>query len=553
MARTAKQVEKLARTSDGLRELDARISVCRACPRLVEWRESVATTGRRASFADEPYWGRPVHSFGDPQAAVLIVGLAPAANGANRTGRMFTGDRSGDWLFSALHRAGYASQPTSTDASDGLELTGARITAPVRCAPPANKPTVEEKANCAPWLDRELELSEPYLRSILALGLIGWDSTIKAARTRGWHVPRPKPKFGHGAEAQFTKPDGGIIRLVGSYHVSQQNTFTGKLTEPMLDAAVAGTFKGIYIQGEDIMQSDPDTRHVAAGLAAMECVIVQDLFFNGTSDFAHVFLPGSTFLEKDGTFTNAERRINRVRKVMAPRNGYADWEVTQLLANAMGAGWDYTHPQEIMAEIAATTPSFAGVDYDLLEREGSVQWPCNADAPTGTPVMHADGFVSGKGRFMITEYIPTHEKTGPRFPLLLTTGRIMSQYNVGTQTRRTANMVWHDEDVLEIHPHDAEVRGIRHGDHVRLASRKGDTTLRADVTDRVMPGVVYTTFHHEGTQTNVVTTEASDWATNCPEYKVTAVQVAPSNGPSDWQRETADRTRDNRRIQPAAE
>lgn len=321
----------------------------------------------------------------------------------------------------------------------------------------------------------------------------------------------------------------------------------------MLDAALQGDFKGMYIQGEDIMQSDPNTRHVAAGLAAMECVIVQDLFFNGTSDFAHVFLPGSTFLEKDGTFTNAERRINRVRKVMAPRNGYADWEVTQLLANAMGAGWNYTHPQEIMAEIAATTPSFAGVDYDLLEREGSVQWPCNADAPTGTPVMHVDQFVSGKGRFMITEYIPTHEKTGPRFPLLLTTGRIMSQYNVGTQTRRTENVVWHDQDVLEIHPHDAEVRGIRHGDLVRLASRKGDTTLRADVTDRVMPGVVYTTFHHEGTQANVVTTEASDWATNCPEYKVTAVQVAPSNGPSDWQKETAERNRDNRRIAPAAE
>ena len=321
----------------------------------------------------------------------------------------------------------------------------------------------------------------------------------------------------------------------------------------MLDAAIDGTFKAIYIQGEDIMQSDPDVQHVAAGLGAMECVIMQDIFMNGTSDYAHIFLPGSTFLEKDGTFTNSERRINRVRQVMAPRNGYADWEVTQLLANRLGANWNYTHPSQIMDEIAATTPSFAGVTYDLLDQEGSVQWPCNEQAPKGTPIMHVGEFVSGKGRFMMTEYIPTAEKTGPRFPLLLTTGRIMSQYNVGTQTRRTDNVVWHGEDVLEIHPLDAEERGIKDGSWVRLASRSSDTTLRALITDRVMPGVVYTTFHHETTQTNVVTTDASDWATNCPEYKVTAVQVSPSNGPSDWQKETVRRIELNRRIRPAAE
>ena len=319
----------------------------------------------------------------------------------------------------------------------------------------------------------------------------------------------------------------------------------------MLDAAVDGTFKGLYVQGEDILQSDPDTKHVAAGLAAMDCVIVHDLFLNETANYAHVFLPGSTFLEKDGTFTNAERRINMVRRVMAPRNGLADWEVTQGLANAMGAGWSYSHPAEIMDEIAETTPSFAGVSYDLLDRVGSVQWPCNDAAPEGTPLMHVGGFVRGKGRFIVTEYVATDEKTGPRFPLLLTTGRILSQYNVGAQTRRTDNNVWHDQDVLEIHPHDAEQRGVTQGSWVKLASRSGETALRAEITERVSPGVVYTTFHHPDTQANVVTTDYSDWATNCPEYKVTAVQVMPSNGPTDWQEDYAAQAARARRIEAA--
>ncbi|WP_323019323.1 formate dehydrogenase subunit alpha [Pararhodobacter sp.] len=321
----------------------------------------------------------------------------------------------------------------------------------------------------------------------------------------------------------------------------------------MLDAAVEGSFKGLYCQGEDILQSDPDTKHVAAGLAAMDCVIVHDLFLNETANYAHVFLPGSTFLEKNGTFTNAERRINLVRKVMAPKNGYEDWEVTQMLANAMGANWNYAHPSQIMDEIALLTPSFAGVSYDVLEEKNSVQWPCNEKAPEGTPTMHVNGFVRGKGKFIRTEYVATDEKTGPRFPLLLTTGRILSQYNVGAQTRRTANVVWHDQDLLEIHPHDAENRGIRDGDYVRLASRSGETTLRATITDKVSPGVVYTTFHHPDTQANVVTTDFSDWATNCPEYKVTAVQVSPSNGPSQWQEEYAAQAEQSRRILPAAE
>jgi formate dehydrogenase major subunit len=303
----------------------------------------------------------------------------------------------------------------------------------------------------------------------------------------------------------------------------------------MLDAAVDGAFKGIYIQGEDILQSDPNTKHVAAGLEAMECVVVQDLFLNETAVHAHVFLPGSTFLEKNGTFTNAERRIQRVRKVMTPKNGYEDWEITQLLSNAMGYPSTYSHPSEIMDEVARLTPTFAGVSFEALDREGSIQWPCNAAQPQGTPVMHMDGFARGRGKFVVTEYVPTDEKTGPRFPLLLTTGRILSQYNVGAQTRRTDNVLWHEEDVLEIHPHDAEHRGIRDQDWVKLHSRAGETTLRAKITDRVAPGVVYTTFHHPATQANVVTTEFSDWATNCPEYKVTAVEISISNGPSEWQ------------------
>ena len=316
----------------------------------------------------------------------------------------------------------------------------------------------------------------------------------------------------------------------------------------MLDAATDGEFKAIFIQGEDILQSDPNTHHVAAGLAAMECVVVQDLFLNETANYAHVFLPGSTFLEKDGTFTNAERRIQRIRKVMSPKNGYGDWEIVQLVANALGLGWEYSHPSEIMDEIARLTPPFAGVSYAALDEAGSLQWPATADNPGGTPVMHIDHFVRGRGKFVVTDYVATDEKTGPRFPLLLTTGRILSQYNVGAQTRRTDNVAWHPEDLLEIHPHDAENRGVRDGDWVRLSSRAGETTLRAAITDRVAPGVVYTTFHHPSTQANVITTDYSDWATNCPEYKVTAVQVSPSNGPSDWQEEYEALSRRSRRI-----
>jgi formate dehydrogenase major subunit len=321
----------------------------------------------------------------------------------------------------------------------------------------------------------------------------------------------------------------------------------------MFDAAVDGSFLGLYVQGEDIVQSDPDTHHVVRGLSAMECVVVQDLFLNETANFAHVFLPGSTFLEKDGTFTNAERRIGRVRKVMPSRSGMEDWQITMALSNALGFPMHYHHPSEIMDEIAALTPSFSGVSFAKLDALGSVQWPCNEAAPTGTPLMHIDHFVRGKGHFVITEYVATDERTGPRFPLLLTTGRILSQYNVGAQTRRTGNSTWHKEDLLEIHPQDAEMRGIRNNDWVKLQSRAGATSLRAKITERVAPGVVYTTFHHPQTQANVVTTEFSDWATNCPEYKVTAVQISPSNCPTEWQSHYQDLSDNARHIADAAE
>ena len=306
----------------------------------------------------------------------------------------------------------------------------------------------------------------------------------------------------------------------------------------MFDAAMEGTFKGLYVQGEDIVQSDPDTQHVTAALSQLECLVVQDIFLNETAKYAHVFLPGSSFLEKDGTFTNAERRISRVRKVMKPLGGLADWEVTVKLANALGYPMNYSHPSQIMDEIAALTPTFHGVNYAKLDKLGSVQWPCNEGTDeAGTPIMHVDGFVRGKGRFVITQYVASPEKVTRMFPLVLTTGRILSQYNVGAQTRRTPNNLWHDEDRLEIHPHDAEERGIRDGDWVGIASRAGETVLRAVVSERMQPGVVYTTFHFPESGANVITTDSSDWATNCPEYKVTAVQVSKVTQPSEWQRD----------------
>jgi formate dehydrogenase major subunit len=296
----------------------------------------------------------------------------------------------------------------------------------------------------------------------------------------------------------------------------------------MFDAAIAGQYRGLYVQGEDIAQSDPNTSHVHAALRAMDMVIVQDLFLNETSKFAHVFLPGTSFLEKDGTFTNAERRINRVRPVMKSKTGKSEFEVTCDLATAMGYPMSYENGAAIMDEIAATTPTFAGVSFAKLDELGSIQWPCNELNPEGTPMMHVDKFVRGEGRFMKTQYVPTDEKATRQFPLLLTTGRVLSQYNVGAQTRRTANNIWHSEDILDLHESDAELRGISDGSWVKLSSRVGETIMKAHITDEVPAGVVYTTFHFPESGANVITTEYSDWATNCPEYKVTAVEISPS-------------------------
>ena len=217
-----------------LSTLDEQVTHCRACPRLVAWRETVAVQ-KRAAFRDQQYWGRPVPGFGPPDAALAIVGLAPAAHGANRTGRMFTGDRSGDVLYAALHAVGLANQPTSVHAGDGLELRGTRITAPVRCAPPANKPTPAERDNCRPWLVRELTLLAPTLRAIVVLGAFGWHALLPALAEAGWAVPRPRPVFGHGMHVELPGP----LHLLGCYHVSQQNTFTGRLTPAMLDDVLA--------------------------------------------------------------------------------------------------------------------------------------------------------------------------------------------------------------------------------------------------------------------------------------------------------------------------
>ena len=298
----------------------------------------------------------------------------------------------------------------------------------------------------------------------------------------------------------------------------------------MLDAATVGDFRAIYIQGEDIAQSDPNTQHVRAALDAMDLVIVQDLFLNETSRHAHVFLPGTSFLEKDGTFTNAERRINRVRPIMASRTGMSEWEATCALSTAMGYPMHYDTAAQIMDEIAGLTPTFAGVSFDLLDRVGSVQWPCNDAAPLGTPIMHEQGFTRGMGNFVTTPYVPTDERATRKFPLLLTTGRVLSQYNVGAQTRRTPNVTWHAEDVLDMHEADAELRGITDGSWVEVSSRIGATSMRVHVSDEIPAGVVYTTFHHPISGANVITTDNSDWATNCPEYKVTAVEVRPDSG-----------------------
>ena len=345
--------------------------------------------------------------------------------------------------------------------------------------------------------------------------------------------PHEFPGYRHVSDSttRATLEDAWDVKLQGEPGLRIPN---------MLDEAISGKFKALYCEGEDIAQSDPNTQHVTHALESMECVIVQDLFLNETAMYAHVFLPGSSFLEKNGTFTNAERRISPVRKVMEPKNGYEDWEITVMLSNALGYPMKYKHASEIMDEVARLTPTFKGVSFKKLDELGSIQWPCNDESPEGTPTMHIDEFVRGKGKFFVTEYVPTSEKVNSKFPLIMTTGRILSQYNVGAQTRRTSNVKWHDEDLVEIHPHDAEERGIIENDWVGITSRSGETVLRAKITEKVQPGVVYTTFHHPESGANVITTDNTDWATNCPEFKVTAVQLTKVSELSTWQNQYKD-------------
>ncbi len=342
--------------------------------------------------------------------------------------------------------------------------------------------------------------------------------------------------FPHEYSGYRSVADDSVREIFETKWNAKLDNVPGYRIPNMFDEAVNGTYKGMYIQGEDVAQSDPDTHHVEAALKSLDMLIVQDLFLNETARFAHVFLPGTSFLEKDGTFINAERRINRVRPVMKSATGKQEWEVTQDLGRALGFDMGFNSSSEIMDEIADVTPSFTNVTFELLDEKGSLQWPVNDDNPDGAEIMHVSEFVGGKGKFIPTEYVPTTEKTNRKFPLLLTTGRILSQYNVGAQTRRTENSDWHEEDVLEIHPSDAEVHGIQDGQWASVKSRKGDITLRARLSSRMQPGVVYTTFHHPDTGANVVTTDNADWATSCPEYKVTAVAVAPANHKSDWQK-----------------
>jgi formate dehydrogenase major subunit len=342
--------------------------------------------------------------------------------------------------------------------------------------------------------------------------------------------------------------DESVRKLFSDAWGVEQDPEPGYRIPNMFDAAIRGDYKGMFVQGEDIAQSDPNTHHVEAALENLDCLVVCDLFLNETAKFAHVFLPGTSFLEKDGTFTNAERRLGRVRPVMVPATGKHEWQIPVEIARAMGYDMHYNNPSEIMDEIAALTPTFKRVSLERLDNEGSMQWPVTDEAPMGTPIMHIDGFVRGKGLFVVTEFVPTEEKVTRKFPLILTTGRILSQYNVGAQTRRTENNIWHDEDILEIHPHDAEERGIKDGELVKLLSRKGETTLHAKVSDRMQPGVVYTTFHMPVTGANVITTEFSDWATNCPEYKVTAVQVEHATQMSEWQKQYIEFNTERRKL-----
>lgn len=302
---------------------------------------------------------------------------------------------------------------------------------------------------------------------------------------------------------------------------------TAGLTIPeMFDAALAGSVRGLWIQGEDVAQSDPNEQHVRAALSALELLVVQELFLSETARYAHLILPAAGVLEQDGTFTNGERRIQRVRAVVPPPGeARADWDATQAVANALGANWRYTGPGAVMDEIAQIAPGlFGGVNYSRLEGDG-LQWPCPEAGHPGTVTVHADGFVCGRGRLMTLPYRPTAEQRNADFPLLLTTGRVLQHYNVGTMTRRTPHRELEDTDYLEINPQDAAGAGIEDGTRVQIISRYGETVVRSRISGRVTPGLLFLSFHFPESHTNVLTSSRVDPESRCPEYKVTAVRI----------------------------
>ncbi len=316
------------------------------------------------------------------------------------------------------------------------------------------------------------------------------------------------------------------------WEVSGISKIPGMRLPDMLRAALSGRFGGLYIMGEDIVQTDPDSNRVIKALKNLDLLIVHDLFKTATADYAHVLLPGSSFLEKNGTFTNWERRVQRVRKVFEPAGGYEDWQVITGLSSAMGYKMNYGHPSEIMDEIAALTPQFSGLSYKKMERyEGGIQWPVMENAPDGTPVLHKGGFAGGKGRFIITKYIGSKDVVSEKYPFILTTVRNLFQYNCSNNTRKSENNIWYGEDILEIDKEDAEKLDIKDNGLVLIESKKGAVTLKAKISRRVMPGLVATTFHFPEYRTNILTSEYSDWSTETPEYKVTAVSVKKTSEP----------------------
>jgi predicted molibdopterin-dependent oxidoreductase YjgC len=308
-------------------------------------------------------------------------------------------------------------------------------------------------------------------------------------------------------------------------------TRRGMKIPDMWDAALEGRLKGLWIIGYDVAQTDPNLKKVHAALAKLEFLVVQDLFMSQTARFAHLVIPGASFLEKDGTFTNLERRIQRIRKVVDPPDGVLpDWQVVCEVSTRMGYPMRYAHPSEIMEEIARLTPSLAGVSYARLEQADGLQWPVPAADHPGTALMHADRFPRGRARFVPVEYLPPGESPSETYPFVLITGRTLHHYNCGSQTRRTAILRLVDADVLEMHPEDATRLRLQDGESVRLVSARSDAVLPLAVSERVQPGQLFTSFHFPTSDVNALLSSSADESSKCPEYKVSAVRVEKIEG-----------------------